>query len=325
MASWGYRAVAVSVVSGQGLEELTGVLRGRVTVVAGPSGAGKSSIINALRMRSLGLDGSLEAMAAEPSGAEVADESCGEEEEEEDEEEEEEEDSGSEGEDDGTPEASSERRQDGAQPPAAAEQQQQQQRPGGNHSTSSTTATNSSASAAVPEAALPADLELQAVGQVSQRIGRGKHTTRNVTLLELEGSGGGLVVDTPGFNQPDLAGLPAGELGQHFPEIRALIDQERCGSGWQGGPRVMGAREARRVLTAAVACCNGARCVACYWSPPSHLPAGPYASFVTPPPAPPTGAPSGGASTCTSRGAWCGRRGGSATLSTRSFTRSLKR
>lgn len=58
VASWGYRGVAVSVVSGQGLQELMQVLRGRVTVVAGPSGAGKSSIINALRLRSAGLDSS---------------------------------------------------------------------------------------------------------------------------------------------------------------------------------------------------------------------------------------------------------------------------
>ena len=35
VTSWGYRAVPVSVVSGAGLDELTEVLRGRVTVVSG--------------------------------------------------------------------------------------------------------------------------------------------------------------------------------------------------------------------------------------------------------------------------------------------------
>lgn len=73
--------------------------------------------------------------------------------------------------------------------------------------------------------ALVAGVELQAVGQVSERIGRGKHTTRNVTLMEL--GGGGLVVDTPGFNQPSLA-IPPAELSGYFPEIRAALEERRC-------------------------------------------------------------------------------------------------
>lgn len=40
--------------------------------------------------------------------------------------------------------------------------------------------------------------------------------------------GGGLVVDTPGFNQPDLADMPATDLWQHFPEIRRLLEEDRC-------------------------------------------------------------------------------------------------
>ncbi len=89
-------------------------------------------------------------------------------------------------------------------------------------------------------AAGPPQLELQAVGGVSERIGRGKHTTRNVTQLELGGGGGGdggggLVVDTPGFNQPDLAGIPAAQLGQHFPEVQRLLQQDRWAAR-RGGP-----------------------------------------------------------------------------------------
>jgi ribosome biogenesis GTPase len=68
-------------------------------------------------------------------------------------------------------------------------------------------------------------VELQAVGNISERIGRGKHTTRNVMLVEM--GSGGLLVDTPGFNQPSVV-LPPTELGQHFPEIRKALEKGRC-------------------------------------------------------------------------------------------------
>ena len=48
---WGYKAIAVSVASGQGMRQLAEALDGRISAVAGPSGVGKSSIINALRLR----------------------------------------------------------------------------------------------------------------------------------------------------------------------------------------------------------------------------------------------------------------------------------
>ncbi len=48
---WGYKAIAVSVASGQGMVQLAEALNGRISAVAGPSGVGKSSIINALRLR----------------------------------------------------------------------------------------------------------------------------------------------------------------------------------------------------------------------------------------------------------------------------------
>ena len=51
-------------------------------------------------------------------------------------------------------------------------------------------------------------------------IGRGRHTTRNVTLLEVAG---GLLADTPGFNQPALDALPAADLPQLFPEIEEQL------------------------------------------------------------------------------------------------------
>lgn len=64
-----------------------------------------------------------------------------------------------------------------------------------------------------------AGVTLQEVGSVSRRIGRGRHTTRNVTLLEVPG--GGLLADTPGFNQPDLLHVRLADLASHFPEVAA--------------------------------------------------------------------------------------------------------
>ncbi|CAL5421144.1 unnamed protein product [Camellia sinensis] len=61
----------------------------------------------------------------------------------------------------------------------------------------------------------------QHVGEVSTRSGRGKHTTRNVSILPL--SGGGFLVDTPGFNQPSLMKVTKQSIAQHFPEIRRML------------------------------------------------------------------------------------------------------
>lgn len=63
--------------------------------------------------------------------------------------------------------------------------------------------------------------EDQRVGEVSTRSGRGKHTTRNVSLLPL--SGGGYLADTPGFNQPSLMKVTKKSLAQTFPEVRLSL------------------------------------------------------------------------------------------------------
>lgn len=61
--------------------------------------------------------------------------------------------------------------------------------------------------------------ELQlATGEISESLGRGKHTTRHVELLELFN---GLVADTPGFSSIDFLDLPAEELPKDFPEFLA--------------------------------------------------------------------------------------------------------
>lgn len=63
------------------------------------------------------------------------------------------------------------------------------------------------------------------VGAVSGKLGRGRHTTRHVELFELPT--GGLLADTPGFNQPDLDCVPE-ELAHYFPEVRHRLQQRSC-------------------------------------------------------------------------------------------------
>jgi len=67
-----------------------------------------------------------------------------------------------------------------------------------------------------------ADLRVSAV---SGKLGRGRHTTRHVELFELPS--GGLLADTPGFNQPDIQ-CPPEQLGSCFPEIRDRLAHHRC-------------------------------------------------------------------------------------------------
>ena len=63
------------------------------------------------------------------------------------------------------------------------------------------------------------------IGKVSGKLQRGRHTTRHVELFELPG--GGLLADSPGFNQPDLDCLPQ-DLAQYFPEARARLHTKNC-------------------------------------------------------------------------------------------------
>lgn len=60
---------------------------------------------------------------------------------------------------------------------------------------------------------------------VSGKLGRGRHTTRHVELFSLPQ--GGLLADTPGFNQPDLVLHPS-DLSAYFPEIRHRLAQAAC-------------------------------------------------------------------------------------------------
>ncbi len=58
-------------------------------------------------------------------------------------------------------------------------------------------------------------------GSVSDKIKRGKHTTRHVELMPL--TMGGFVLDTPGFTSLQLEGILPEDLQYYFPEMDAYI------------------------------------------------------------------------------------------------------
>lgn len=65
------------------------------------------------------------------------------------------------------------------------------------------------------------------VGEVSEKLGRGRHTTRHVELFRV---GGGLVADTPGFSAFDVEQMeliPKEELERTFREFHPYLDQCR--------------------------------------------------------------------------------------------------
>ncbi|MED0586304.1 ribosome small subunit-dependent GTPase A [Bacillus subtilis] len=53
--------------------------------------------------------------------------------------------------------------------------------------------------------------------EISEHLGRGKHTTRHVELIH---TSGGLVADTPGFSSLEFTDIEEEELGYTFPDIR---------------------------------------------------------------------------------------------------------
>ncbi|MBS4217796.1 ribosome small subunit-dependent GTPase A [Bacillus sp. FJAT-49711] len=63
--------------------------------------------------------------------------------------------------------------------------------------------------------ALNPSLQLK-TDEISSHLGRGKHTTRHVELIDVCG---GLVADTPGFSSLDFTDIEAEDLVHTFPEI----------------------------------------------------------------------------------------------------------
>ncbi len=65
------------------------------------------------------------------------------------------------------------------------------------------------------------DLSLK-TNDISNHLGRGKHTTRHVELIQI---GEGLVADTPGFSSLEFTEIEAEELNFCFPEIQTLSEE----------------------------------------------------------------------------------------------------
>ncbi|NLK87767.1 MAG: ribosome small subunit-dependent GTPase A [Clostridiaceae bacterium] len=70
-----------------------------------------------------------------------------------------------------------------------------------------------------------ADSVIMQTGSISEKIDRGRHTTRHTELIKL--ADGGYIVDTPGFSSFELAQIPHDELQHLFPEFTPHIYQCR--------------------------------------------------------------------------------------------------
>jgi ribosome biogenesis GTPase len=63
------------------------------------------------------------------------------------------------------------------------------------------------------------------VGEISESVNKGRHTTVGAVLVPLPG--GGYVVDTPGLREVGMWGLPSESLDQCFPEFRPMLGECR--------------------------------------------------------------------------------------------------
>lgn len=62
--------------------------------------------------------------------------------------------------------------------------------------------------------------ELMETGSISEKLKRGKHTTRHSELIEYNG---GFIVDTPGFSSLDIGFIAKENLQHHFPEFEKYM------------------------------------------------------------------------------------------------------
>ncbi len=67
------------------------------------------------------------------------------------------------------------------------------------------------------------------VGEISESVQKGRHTTVGAVMLELPGDEGGFIVDTPGLREVGIWEVPADRLDRCFPEFRPHLDACRFG------------------------------------------------------------------------------------------------
>jgi ribosome biogenesis GTPase / thiamine phosphate phosphatase len=67
------------------------------------------------------------------------------------------------------------------------------------------------------------------VGEISESVQKGRHTTVGSIMLPLPSAAGGFVVDTPGLREVGLSAIPSDRLDVCFPEFRAHLDECRFG------------------------------------------------------------------------------------------------
>jgi len=94
---------------------------------------------------------------------------------------------------------------------------------------------------------LNTDLELN-TNEISEALGRGKHTTRHVELMRLFD---GWVADTPGFSALDLEGMSKIDIKQNFIEFYEVEDQcdfKTCLHGLEHNCKVKQLVEQNKIL-----------------------------------------------------------------------------
>ena len=67
------------------------------------------------------------------------------------------------------------------------------------------------------------------VGEISESVNKGRHTTVGSHAHPLPGAAGGFLIDTPGLREVGMWSLPVEELGRYFPELRPHLEQCRFG------------------------------------------------------------------------------------------------
>lgn len=72
---------------------------------------------------------------------------------------------------------------------------------------------------------LQGEIEME-TGEISKKLGRGRHTTRRAELIAIENMPDSFIVDTPGFSSISVMAQEALEVQYLFPEIH--IHEEKC-------------------------------------------------------------------------------------------------